>query len=221
MGVSTPSGSETGRAGDNFCSPLYRGVRWCCWADGISPACSVFVMENITPSFPHLQKHRRAFTLLEVSFAVAVFSLFAVGSIYALTQANRFASNSRYRTLALAACQQKIDQVMTAPWSMSPNSTTPPVLSVNPTTFTSTTTESALPLNNDAFNSATGLSSAFTNSDVQVLDSRVTVITKQTDCTGKSDLTSRLLRADVTVTYTYRGKQVTVSMSTLRTADDF
>lgn len=193
-------------------------------------------MANIPPSFLPMQKHRRAFTLIEVSFAVAVFSLFAVGSIYALTQANRFASNSRYRTLALAAAQQKIDQVMNAAWSTNQGSTPAQVIRVdsgaaqsttnvttvvNTANVQATTTETGLPLNNDAFNSQTGLGSAFTNSDVQVLDSRVTVITKQTDCTGNTGANSRLLRAAVTVSYTYRGKAVSVSVSTLRTADDF
>jgi prepilin-type N-terminal cleavage/methylation domain-containing protein len=192
-------------------------------------------MENITSPLRQ-EKYRRAFTLLEVSFAVAIFSLFAVGSIYAMTQANRFASNSRYRTLALAACQQKIDQVMTAAWSTNPGSTPAQVLrvdsgaaqtvgnvttTVDTTKFTATTTEKSLPLNNDAFNAETGLSSAFTNYDVQVIDQRTTVISKLADCTGNTGLTSRLLRADVTVSYTYRGKPVSVSISALRTADDF
>jgi prepilin-type N-terminal cleavage/methylation domain-containing protein len=194
-------------------------------------------MANTTPSFFQAQKHQRAFTLLEVSFAIAVFSLFAVGSIYAMTQANRFASNSRYRTLALAAIQQKLDQVMTATWSV--NQATPATVLrtdpaaagtvgnvtrvINTANVQATTTETGLPLNNDNFNSTdAGLGSAFTNSDVQVLDSRKTVITKLADCSGTAaGASSRLLRADVTVTYTYRGKQVIVSGSIMRTSDDF
>lgn len=187
-------------------------------------------MTNMSPSLLHLQKHRRAFTVLEVSFAVAIFSLFAVCSIYAISQANRFASNARYRTLALAAAQQKIDQIMTVSWST--QATPPSVLRVDTAAASSTktidltdekatTTESSLPLNNDVLNNATGLKSAFTNDDVQVLDQRVTVITKLTDCTGKTKADSRLLRADVTVSYTYRGKANSIKLSTLRIADDF
>ena len=189
-------------------------------------------MALLSPSFLSLKKYRRAFTVLEVSFAVAVFSLFAVSSIYAITQANRFASNSRYKTLALAAAQQKIDQVMTSSWSTL--NTPPTVLRtdsgvtavssntvVNTADVQATTTETSLPLNNDTYNSATGLSSAFTNNDVQVLDQRVTVITKLTDCSGKTGKNSRLLRADVTVSYTYRGKSTSLSLSTLRISDDF
>lgn len=170
-------------------------------------------------SHPFTRSHSsvRAFTVIEVCFAVAVFGLFAVSSIYALSQANRFASNSRYRTLALAAAQQKIDQIMTTPWSVV--GTVPPVLA------SGTTTEAApnisLPLNGDPFNSESGLSSAFSNSDTQVLDSRTTQITKLTDASGNKGDASRLLYATVTVTYTYRGKQTKLSLSTVRSTDDF
>ncbi|MDR3404058.1 MAG: hypothetical protein P4L99_16290 [Chthoniobacter sp.] len=155
--------------------------------------------------------------MLEVAFAVAVFSLFAVTSITALSQANRFASNSRYETLALAAAQQRIDQVMTTPWSV--QGVLPVVLTSGTTTEASPTV--TLPLNGDPFNSTSGLSSAFTNYDTQVLDSRTTVITKLTDCSGNTGSSSRLLRAIVTVTYTYRGKQTNLSLTTVRGTDDF
>jgi len=155
--------------------------------------------------------------VLEVSFALAVFSLFAVSSIYALSQANRFASNSRYETLALAAAQQKIDQIMTTPWSVA--GTVPAVLTSGTTTEASPAV--TLPLNGDPFNSAIGLSSAYSNYDTQVLDSRTTVITKLTDCSGNTGSASRLLRATVTVTYTYRGKQTNLAISTVRGTDDF
>ena len=201
-------------------------------------------MASISPSSFLVQKCRRAFTLLEVSFAIAVFSLFAVGSIYAFTQANRFASNSRYRTLALAAAQQKIDQIMATSWSMQvpqntlaiilrtdgnvatdlANDTTKHNMKVTANTTDTMTTieETNLPLNNDSFNSTTaGLSSAFTNNDVQVFDKRTTTITKLTDSSLNTKDKSRLMRADVIVSYTYRGKLTSVSISTLRTADDF
>ena len=136
--------------------------------------------------------------------AGAVLALFIVGSVSAMAQINRWASVARLRTLALAVTQQKIDQIMTTSWS---------VLSPTPTILTAgTTTESNLPLNNDAFNNETGLSSAFTNLDVQVIDTRTTQITS---------LTTRTLRAVVTVSYTYRNRPYTVSMTTLRATDDF
>lgn len=148
---------------------------------------------------------------------MAVFSLYAVASVYSLTQANRFASTSRYETLALSAAQQKIDQIMAVPWS---------VMGTVPTVLTAGTTTEAAPtvnllLNNDPLNAGAGLSSAFTSYDTQVLDSRTTVITKLTDCSGQTGAKSRLLRADVTVAYTYRGKAHSITLSTLRETDDF
>ncbi len=176
-----------------------------------------YVMSRTLHLFARTLRGRQAFTLLEVCFAVAVFSLFAVTSVYAVTLANKFASISRYRTLALAAAQQKVDQVMTTPWTVL--GTVPTVLTAGTSTEASPTI--ILPLNGDPFNSASGLSSAFTNYDTQVLDSRTTVITKLTDCSGHTGASSRLLRAVVTVTYTYRGKQYTLSLSTMRSTDDF
>jgi prepilin-type N-terminal cleavage/methylation domain-containing protein len=160
---------------------------------------------------------RRGFTLLEVCFTIAIFSLFSAASIYSLSQINRFASNSRYRTLALSVAQQKIDQIMTTPWSVM--GTVPTVLAAGSVTEAAPTI--VLPLNSDPLNSASGLSSAFTNYDTQILDSRTTVITKLTDCSGNTGASSRLLRATVTVTYTYRGKQASIVLSTLRGTDDF
>ncbi|MEI9895853.1 MAG: hypothetical protein WDN28_18755 [Chthoniobacter sp.] len=144
------------------------------------------------------------FTLTEVVIAASVLALFIVGAVSAMAQINRWASAARMRTLATALVQQKIDEVLTTPWS---------VLSTTPTVLTAgTVTETRLPLNNDAFNNETGLSSAFTNLDVQVIDTRTTVITS---------VSAHMIRALVTVSYTYRGHSYSISMTTLRTTDDF
>lgn len=156
--------------------------------------------------FSFVSRSRAGFTVLELSFAVAIFAFFAIGSIQALLQFNRFASNARYQTLATAAAQQKIDQVLTTAWSVS--GTRPTVLT------TGTTTESNLPLNNDTFNSASGLSSAFTSLDTQVLDPRTTVISAVSGNT-------RLLSVAVTVSYTYRGRAYSITLNSMRATDDF
>ncbi|MDR3403002.1 MAG: hypothetical protein P4L99_10945 [Chthoniobacter sp.] len=145
-----------------------------------------------------------AFTLTEVVIAASILALFIVGAVSTMTQVNRWASAARMRTLATALVQQRIDQILTTPWS---------VLSTTPTILTAgTTTETKLPLNNDAFNNETGLSSAFTNLDVQVIDTRTTVITS---------VSAHMIKAVVTVSYTYRAHSYTISMTTLRTTDDF
>jgi prepilin-type N-terminal cleavage/methylation domain-containing protein len=148
------------------------------------------------------------FTLMEVMVAASILALFIVGAVSTMAQINRWAASARLRTLATSLVQQRIDQIMTVPWS-----TTDAAAGKTPTVLTTgKTTESSLPLNNDSLNNQTGLSSAYTNLDVQVIDKRVTDITV---------ISARLLRADVTVSYTYRSHGYTISMSTLRTTDDF
>jgi len=143
-------------------------------------------------------------TLPEVVIAGAVLALFIVGAVSTMAQINRWAVAARYRTLAMALVQQRVDQILTTPWS---------VLSTTPTILTAgTTTETKLPLDNDPYNNEAGLSSAFTNLDVQVIDTRTTTITS---------ISAHMVSAVVTVSYTYRGHSYTVSMNTLRTTDDF
>ena len=152
------------------------------------------------------RSHRRrclGFTLPEVVIAGAILVLFVAGSVATMAFLNRWAAAARLRTLALALAQQKSDELLTTSWQ---------TRSPRPTVLTAgTTTESALPLNNDTFNAATGLSSAFTNLDTPIVATRTTQIT---------DLSTRMVRAVVTVTYTYRSRPYTMSLTTLRAIDD-
>ena len=142
------------------------------------------------------------FTLAEVLIAGALLALLITGSVTALTQLNRSATAARLRTIALAVAQQRVDQITTTPWQ---------VVGTRPTLLTAgTTVENNVPLNNDSYNAATSLISPYTNLDAQVLSTRTTVIT---------DLTTRTLRAAVTVTFTYRNRPFTITLSTLRTTD--
>ena len=144
------------------------------------------------------------FTVPEVVIAGAILALFVATSVAAMTQINRWAASARLRTLALALAQQKVDQILTTPWSTL--GTVPTILTVG------TTTETSLPLNNDAFNSEAGLSSAFTNLDLQINATRTTVV---------RSISTRQVGATVTVTYTYRNRAATIVMNTLRATDDF
>lgn len=146
---------------------------------------------------------RSGFSLVEVAIAAGILAVFACSSLIAMTQINRYAANARLRTLALGFAQQKIDFLMTTPWSVS--STRPASLAVG------TTTENNLPLDNDSFNSQAGLSSSFTNLDLQVNATRTTQIT---------DVNTRIFRAAVTVTYVYRGRTYSVSLTSLRATDN-
>lgn len=132
-----------------------------------------------------------AFTVIEVTFAFAIFSYFAVASVLGLVEFNRFASVSRYRTLALAAAQQRMDQVMATSWSVLGSA--PAVLT------TGTTTESNLVLNSDPFNSQAALSSAFSSLDTQVQ------ITSRTTAIATVANNPRLRHVTVIVNYSYCG----------------
>jgi hypothetical protein len=155
---------------------------------------------------PNLSRFRTiaGITLLEVIITASILALFIVGSVSAMAQVNRLASIARMRTMALAAAQQKIDQILMTSWS---------VLNTAPTILTAgTTTENNLPLNYDTFNSESGLVSSFTTLDTPINLTRTTVI---------KSISTRQVSAAVAVSYTYRGKTYTVNMNTLRTTDDF
>lgn len=139
---------------------------------------------------------------MEVVFAGCLLAVSVSLLMLALTQINRWATSARLRTLALAVTQQRIDQIQMTGWQI--NGTRPAVLTAG------TTVENNVPLNNDAFNAATGLSSAFTNLDSQINATRTTQIT---------NLTTRTLSAVVTVTFTYRNRPHTVSLTTVRASD--
>ncbi len=150
------------------------------------------------------------FTLIEVVCAGAVLALFIASAVAGLSQVNRYAQATRLSTLALAAAEERINEIKTVSWQI--NDTRPAILTAG------TTTENNLPLNNDAFATSGTFGSASSDLDAQVNATRVTQIT---------DLNARTLRASVTVSYTYRGRNYNgtgaapVSLITLRTTDNF
>ena len=153
-------------------------------------------------SFRRVRRGTAGFTLVEVLIAGALLAMLISGAVTALTQLNRSATAARLRTIALAVAQQRVDQIETTPWQV--GGTRPALLTAG------TTTENNVPLNNDNYNAATSLISPYTNLDSQVLSTRTTVIT---------NLPPRSLRAVVTVTFTYRNRPYTITLSTLRTTD--
>ncbi len=157
---------------------------------------------NFTIMRRRLGRRRAGFTLVEVVIAGGLLAVLVAGSLIALTQINRWATSARLRTLALAVAQQQIDSIQTTPWQSV--GTRAAILSPG------TTTQNNVPLNNDPFNSAIGLSSAFTGLDTQTNGTRTTQI---------ADVTARTLRAVVTVTFTYRNRPHAVRLTTLRAVD--
>ena len=145
----------------------------------------------------------RAFTVVEAAVASAMLTALVAALALSLTQINRWASAARLKTLALALAQQKVDEVLSTQWLV--RGTRPAVLTAG------TVTENTLQLNNDALNSQTGLSSAFTTLDTPVATTRVTQIT---------DLPPRSVRATVNVSFVYRGRTYQTRLTTLRVTDD-
>jgi type II secretory pathway pseudopilin PulG len=150
-----------------------------------------------------LRSGNAGLTLVEILIAAALLAVFTAGTVSAVTQMNRYATASRLSTLALAVAQQRIDEVLTTSWQLS--QPRPGVLTLG------TATEPNLPLNDDAFNSArSDLRSLFTELDLRVPASRTTEIT---------EVSPRIVRAVVTVTFTYRNRPYQVSLTTLRASD--
>src|SRR5438093_615456 len=134
-------------------------------------------MGFIAPQRLKTTRRRRAlaFTLAEVVIAGSILAIAILGALSIMSQVNRWACAARLRTLALTLAQQKIDEILTTPWSVNDasNGTTPAVLTV---VSPSTPQEKNLPLDNDNFNNATGLSSVFSSLDTPINGDRMTTI---------------------------------------------
>ena len=181
-----------------------------------------------------------AFTLMELAFAVALFGSFAVVSILAYSSFNRFASNARYESLALAVAQQKMDQIMTSPCSINATNTSlGPTLTLSGTTIQPTTSNTypsivesgtTMTLNYDKWNMSRTITSGSLNNvaltgtlsgttvagadDTQVIDSRTTTFAPVTG-------NPRLLSVSVTLAYTYRSRSFSITLSSIRASDNF
>jgi prepilin-type N-terminal cleavage/methylation domain-containing protein len=145
---------------------------------------------------------RRGFTLVEIVVAMGIMVLFVATSLASMTQFNRYAMASRLRAHALSLAQQRIDEVLTTGWSSA--GTTPAVLAVG------TRTENNLVLNADDKNKQAALKSLFTDLVAPVTGTRTTTITS---------ISTRLVRADVTVTFTYAKRTYTIALTTMRATD--
>jgi type II secretory pathway pseudopilin PulG len=158
-------------------------------------------------------RHRssEAFTLMEIMVAASVILIFSLGAIVSLTTMNRRANAGRLQTLALAAAQQKIDDILTTPWSV----TRPALLQKGTVseTYDATSQTGGIRIGNDPLNAQTGLSSAFTGLDLEVPATRTTVVD---DLGAAAD--GKII-ATVTVTFKYRGRDYTVTLKTIRVSD--
>lgn len=165
-------------------------------------------IEAIMDSFHQLRKltRRGGFTFTEVLVAMGILIIFSGTALTALIEYNRYAYVSRLRLHAQALAQQRIDEVLSSNWNIGVTADRHTNISAG------TKPPETLVMNADAFNSQAALKSNFTSLAAPVSCTRVTQIT---------DLSTRLMRATVTVTFTYAKKTYTVSLSTIRSSDNF
>ena len=147
---------------------------------------------------------RLAFTLAEVVIALAVLGTMSAGCYVGFNSINRYAISSRLYSEALTCAQNQIDQILSkGPFDPTRNKI-PSVL-----TLGTTTTPNVFiykdPVNNNVVVTGT-MTTAITDPG-----------TTMTFAGSTTNLNTRC--ATVTVSYTFRGRNYSVSMDTMRTAD--
>lgn len=151
---------------------------------------------------------RLAFTLVEVLVAVALLGLLAGGSLWALSQANNYASISRLYTGAETAAQNQIDFLLSdSPFNPQNNEWgTKSEWKVGSTTLLPVPVIYSEPDANGAFSHT-------------IVGSLTTSVVKVTNVTGPAGVDLNLYSATVVVTYTFRGKPYRVQFNAMRASD--
>jgi prepilin-type N-terminal cleavage/methylation domain-containing protein len=143
----------------------------------------------------------QGFTLIELLVAAALLALLAGSSIWALTQANNYASIARLYTGAESAAQNQIDLILTeSPFNPQAN---PPEI------------PSVLTVGTSAPQTVTLYSDP--NGSYAVTGQLVTTVTANNVVTQGQNL--NLYSATVVVTYTYRSKVYQVQLNAMRASD--
>lgn len=154
-------------------------------------------------SSPVLRRaNERAFTLTEILITGGIIIVVGATALYALTMINKYAANARVQAAAATIVQYQIDQILTrGPYA--PTNVPADV----PTILTAgTTTTNNVPVFVDPENGNVLVSGTLTTT---IQDSGA--IYKTTPL--------YVLKAAVTLNYTFAGKAFTVAMDTLRAPD--
>jgi prepilin-type N-terminal cleavage/methylation domain-containing protein len=153
----------------------------------------------------HKNPCRRGFTLVEVLIATALLGLMAGSSIWALTQANNYASIARLYTGAETAAQNQVDLILTdGPFNPQ---TIPP--QIPPSLTLGTSAPQTVILYNEL-----GGANGHT---LTVTGQMVTTVVSNNVVTQSQNL--NLWSATVVVTYTYRNKTYRVQLNAMRASD--
>ncbi len=162
-------------------------------------------MCNSSGSFAGGGKDNSGFTLIELLVATALLGLLAGSAIWALTQANNYASIARLYTGAETAAQNQIDLILTeSPFNPQ---TTPP--QIPPPLTLGTSAAQTVTLYSEP-SGAGGQTHTVTGQMV------TTVVSNNVVTQGQN---LNLYSATVVVTYTYRSKVYRVQLNAMRASD--
>jgi type II secretory pathway pseudopilin PulG len=146
------------------------------------------------------QRGNEGIALLEILVAILILGIGTVAAISGLVMANGRAAINRTRDAGLALCQERVDQVLAAPFS--PPNTIPSYFGTTwpvPATETATSTETVLLY-------------ADPNGAGTVTGTRTTLV-------SLGSATLNLVRVTARVNYAYRGTNYVCETFTLRSPD--
>jgi prepilin-type N-terminal cleavage/methylation domain-containing protein len=150
------------------------------------------------------QDPRLAFTLVEVLVATILLGLLAAGSLWALAQANNYASIARLYTGAETAAQSRVDYLLSdSPFNPQNNEFG---------TANEWTTGTSAPENVTIYTEPGGAD----GTTHAVIGQRVTTVVNNNIVTNQN---LNLYSATVVVTYTYRSKTYRVQLNAMRASD--
>jgi type II secretory pathway pseudopilin PulG len=157
-------------------------------------------------------KRYAAFTLAEVTMALAVIGTMGAGAYVGFNSLNAYAISSRLYSEAQTCAQNQIDLILSKEPFDPTNNKVPAVLGgqvLAANASTTVTTPNVFVYTDPVVGSAV------------VTGTMTTVVTNPGSTMNFTGVNTNLntYRATVTVSYTYRGKDYVVSMDTMRTAD--
>jgi type II secretory pathway pseudopilin PulG len=149
---------------------------------------------------------KNGFTFVETLVALSMVALLGAGSFWTMTQMNVYATGARLYSEAIAKAEQQVDAILTkGPFDPTAN---PQLI---PTVLTpGTTTQNGVLIYKDPVTGQTIVTGTMTTT---VAD------TGLTGTIGSTATSLSIWQATVTVAYTFRGKNYSVSLDTLRTGN--
>ena len=159
----------------------------------------------------HRSIRPRAFTLIEVLVATALLGLLAGSAIWALTQANNYASITRLYTGAETVAQNRIDRIL-SDGPFNPQTGQIPDVINTPLSAPGGTATDASPA--EIYNEPSPAGGI-----PHIVYGQVTTSVFKVVATGKAGVDLNLYSATVVVTYNFRGKPYRVQLNAMRASD--